>query len=138
MRLRYLVVPLAGVAVVLSGMLVFGGLNTNLTYYLTPSEANAQRAEFPDGRRFRLAGVVVAGSVQQSATQAVFEVGGDDAVVTVTYDGVPPQLFGDGIQVVVEGAWQDDRFVSDTMLVKHDEEYAPPGDTPLADLSSTS
>ena len=30
--------------------------------------------------------------------------------------------------MVVEGAWDDDVFTSDTMLVKHDENYAPPQD----------
>lgn len=132
MKIAYLVLPLGGVALVLAGLLVFGGLNTNLTYYLTPAEAVEQRAEFPDGRRFRLAGVVVDGSVQQGRTQTTFEVSDGGAAITVAHQGVPPQLFTEGIPVVVEGAWQDDHFVSDTMLVKHDEEYTAPSEEPLA------
>ncbi|HDH25193.1 MAG TPA: hypothetical protein ENH00_03225 [Actinobacteria bacterium] len=31
------------------GFFAFGNLNENLVYYLTPSEAVAQRADFPDG-----------------------------------------------------------------------------------------
>lgn len=137
MKISYLALPLGGVALVLVGLLVFGGLNTNLTYYLTPAEAVEQRAEFPDGRRFRLAGAVQAGTIEQGRTQTTFEVIGEGAVITVVHQGVPPQLFTEGIPVVVEGAWQDDEFVSDTMLVKHDEEYRSPSEEPLAVLEGS-
>lgn len=127
MRGRSMVLlSLGGVAAVLVGFLVFGNLNGNLVYYLTPTEAVEQRADFPDGRRFRLAGQVVEGSVRTEGDMTAFTVGVGYRSVPVRHDGAPPQLFREGIEVVVEGAWNGDLFRSDTMLVKHDENYAPP------------
>jgi cytochrome c-type biogenesis protein CcmE len=51
---RFVFLGIGGViALVLA--LTINGLDQNLTYYLYPSEAVAQRADFPDGERFRLA-----------------------------------------------------------------------------------
>ncbi len=130
MRYRLLLVPFAGIAAVLVGVLLFGNLNHNLVYYLTPSEALAKRTQFPDGRRFRLGGQVVHGSLVPLADGARFTVTDRSHSVVVVHHGTPPQLFqqgaSQGIGVVVEGAWAGSRFVSDTMLVKHDETYRPP------------
>lgn len=126
MRVRHLVVPLAGLAVVLAGVLAFGDLNGSLVYYLTPTEAVAQRVDFDDGRRFRLAGSVVPDSVAEVGDTVEFTVTDDTTDVAVAHTGVPPQLFQAGIDVVVEGTWDGVVFRSDTMLVKHDENYYPP------------
>lgn len=126
MRLRRFTLPLGGMALVLAGALAFGDLNGNLVYYLTPSEATAQRAEMGDDQRFRLAGEVVDGSIEETGQLVRFVVADADDQVAVEHSGVPPQLFRTGIEVVVEGRWHGDRFTSDLMLVKHDEEYAPP------------
>lgn len=125
MRLRGLLMPVGGIAVLLAGVLVFGDLNGQLVYYLTPSEAVQQRDAAPE-RRFRLAGTVVAGSVDSRGDEVAFVVTDGLTDVSVEHTGVPPQLFQEGIQVVVEGQWEADRFRSDTMLVKHDEQYYPP------------
>lgn len=129
-RYRLLAISGAGVAVVLAGLLFFGNLNRDLVYYVTPAEAIAQRAEFPDGRRLQLGGLVAPDSVVRTADGLRFTVAGDTAArgatVAVLHRGAPAQLFQSGIGVVLEGSWQGDRFVSDTMIVKHDEEYRPP------------
>jgi cytochrome c-type biogenesis protein CcmE len=125
-RLRFLAVPLAGLALIVVGALVFGDLNGSLVYYLTPAEAQTRRAEFDDGRRFRLAGLVEQGTATVDGETASFVVADGSSRVRVLHRGVPPQLFQEGIEVVVEGAWDGDVFRSDTMLVKHDEQYYPP------------
>lgn len=128
MRVGFLAVPVAGLAAVLAGLLVFGNLNGNLIYYLTPTEAVAQRADL-GARRFRLAGQVAAGSVTSTAEGVAFTMTDGATEVAVAHRGAPPQLFREGIQVVVEGTWQGRRVVSDTVMVKHDETYYPPKDT---------
>ncbi|WP_439659451.1 cytochrome c maturation protein CcmE [Lentzea sp. HUAS TT2] len=129
-RYRLLVISVAGVVLVFVGLLVFGNLNRNLVYYLTPQEAIGRRADFPDGRRLQLGGLVREGSVDRSSggLRFVLSSGLETAspAVTVEHTGAPAQLFQAGIGVVVEGSWQGDRFVSDTMIVKHDENYRPP------------
>ncbi|MFC7339894.1 cytochrome c maturation protein CcmE [Saccharopolyspora griseoalba] len=131
-RYRLLVLALGGLVVVLSGFLVFGNLNSNLVYYLTPQEALARKVEFGQERRFQLGGFVVPGSVTRSPGGLRFSVASHSAPgspsIPVEHRGAPAQLFRAGIGVVLEGSWQGARFASDTMLVKHDENYAPPQD----------
>ena len=128
MRYRWFVLPAAGIAAVLLGVLLFGNLNDNLVYYLTPSEALARRADFPDGHRFRLGGLVEPGSVRRAAGGVGFTLTDGRRSVPVSHQGAPSQLFREGVGVVVEGSWAGDRFRSDTMLLKHDENYRPPGE----------
>lgn len=126
MSYRLLAVPVAGVALILLGVLVFGNLSSNLVYYLTVEEAVAQRAAFADGRRFRLAGEVAVGSLQRQGDTARFTMSDGTHAIRVRHRGVPPQLFREGIRVVVEGAWQGESFRSHTIIVKHDNTYRPP------------
>ena len=126
MKLRRLVIPLTGVALLLAGTLAFGDLNGNLVYYLTPTEAVERGEASGDDQRFRLAGRVVEGSIEEANGGARFVVADGHERVPVEHTGVPPQLFRGGIDVVVEGRWSGDQFVSDLILVKHDEQYAPP------------
>lgn len=123
MPYKSFVLPAIGVVVLVLGFMLFGGLGENLVYYLTPAEAVAQRADFPDGERFRLGGLVVDGTVQETEGGVTFVVTDGDKSIDVANTGVPPQLFREGIGVVVEGAWSGDHFESDTLIVKHDEEY---------------
>lgn len=126
---RWFIIPAVIVVLVAVGFFAFGNLNKNLVYYLTPSEAVQQRADFPDGERFRLGGLVVDGSIEQTATGVVFEVTDGQNTIEIENEGAPPQLFQDGAGAVVEGSWAGDRFVSDVLIVKHDEQYNAEDDT---------
>lgn len=129
-RYRLLALAALGAAVVLLGVLFVGNINGNLVYFLTPQEALEQRADFADGRRLQIGGLVQEGSVESGAGGLRFTVVSDAepgaAAVPVRYEGSPAQLFRPGIGVVMEGAWAGDTFDADTMIVKHDENYSPP------------
>lgn len=129
-RYRLLVIALGGLVLVLSGLLMFGNLNSNLVYYLTPKEALAKKAEFDEERRFQLGGFVVADSVVRAPEGLRFVVATgtspESSSIPVLHRGAPAQLFRSGIGVVLEGSWHGTQFVSDTMLIKHDENYVPP------------
>lgn len=125
MRWRPFLLPVTGIVTLLVGLLAVGDLNGNLVYYLTADEAIERRAEFPEDRRFRLAGEVGSDELERSGEGVAFTVAGDDTDVVVEHAGVVPHLFQVGIPVVVEGAWRDGTFHSDTMLIMHDEEYYP-------------
>lgn len=131
-RYRLLGVAAVGVLAVLVGVLLFGNLNGNLVYYLEPDEALAQRATQSEGTRFQLGGLVAADSVVADSEVVRFEVtssaGPVGVRVPVEFRGAPAQLFGAGVGVVLEGSWQGTTFVSDSMKVKHDENYQPPDD----------
>jgi cytochrome c-type biogenesis protein CcmE len=109
-------------AVVIIGVLGFlmVNLSSSLVYFNTPAELQARE---PDDARLRLGGRVVPGSVVENDATVTFNVEDCESSVQVVHTGVPPQLFQEGIGVVVEGVWSGESFESDTMLVKHDEEY---------------
>lgn len=102
------------------------GLNENLTYYLYPTEAVDQKQDFPDSERFRLAGQVVAGSISESGREIRFEVTDGGATIPVSLTSTPPPLFGEEVPVLLEGSWDGDIFVSDSALIRHDENYEVP------------
>ncbi|MEN8239194.1 MAG: cytochrome c maturation protein CcmE, partial [Actinomycetota bacterium] len=109
-------------AIVIIGVLGFlmVNLSSSLVYFNTPAELQARE---PDDARLRLGGRVVPGSVSENDTTVTFTVEDCETSVQVIHTGVPPQLFQEGIGVVVEGVWSGEAFESDTMLVKHDEQY---------------
>ncbi|MBW3611335.1 MAG: cytochrome c maturation protein CcmE [Actinobacteria bacterium] len=104
--------------------LVLQGLGEATTYFYNADEALARRAELGDDR-FRLQGTVVPGSVRQSGDEVAFQVEFACAVVGVRHQGAPPELFADGIPVVLEGGFapSGDTYASDRILVKHTSEY---------------
>jgi cytochrome c-type biogenesis protein CcmE len=128
-RLRVVVLLL-----LIAGSLAWVGTNAlsgNLVYYVTPTELLHQHPA-PD-ERLRLGGQVVPGSVHDAADGVDFVVTDGETRMTVVHTGGTPSLFRTGIGVVLEGTYgADGAFHSDTMLVKHSEQYTPPapGETP--------
>lgn len=124
---QFVLFGIAGVIALVVAITV-AGLNDNLTYYLYPNEAVAQRDEFPDGERFRLAGQVVPGSVAQSGDDMTFSVTDGSGTVDVVLVNPPPPLFSDGVPVLLEGYWSGDRFNAERALIRHDENYEVPSE----------
>lgn len=122
---QFVLFGIAGVVALVVAITV-AGLNENLTYYLYPNEAVAQRADFPDGERFRLAGQVVAGSLSESGDDLTFEVTDGSATIPVILVSTPPALFNEEVPVLLEGHWSGEVFTADDALVRHDENYEVP------------
>ncbi len=116
------------------GYLLAGGLGENLVYFWSPNELLAKGADAYD-KPVRLGGQVVPGSVQWNAERLElrFRVTDGTEQVSVRSKGAPPQMFRDGIGVVVEGRYRrGGEFESHNLMVKHSNEYrAPkPGEQP--------
>lgn len=117
-------------AAVVGGALLYllgAGLGDNLVYFLTPSELLAKGPE-AYGTPLRLSGQVEAGSIQKNdATGEIrFRVRDDSSVVAVESTGIPPEMFHDGINVVLEGSLAPTGvFHATTLMVKHSNEYEP-------------
>ncbi len=123
MRYRHILLPAVGLLLVIGAVLVWADLVGNVVYYLTPSEAIAERETRPSGYRFRLGGLVEETAAAEGVDEVRFMVGDGAVSIPVIHKGVVPELFKSGIGVVVEGAWDGDRFRSDTLLINHDEQY---------------
>ena len=125
-----LAILVAGAAL---AFLAFGGIGDNLVYYWTPEEmmANADKAK---GATIRLGGVVEQDSLDwnKDSNQLKFKLSDGATVVEVEGKSVPPQMFREGIGVVVEGRYQSSgTFEATNLMVKHSNEYeAPHGEKP--------
>lgn len=110
-------------AVLLLGLIVvlLVNLSGNLVYFHTPTELQDEVA--PSGDRLRLGGQVVAGTVVTEGEMLLLTVTDGREALEVIHNGVVPQLFGEGQGVIVEGTWDGTTFHSDTMLIRHDEQY---------------
>lgn len=116
-------IAIAGAALV---WLAVGGLGDNLVYYWTPSEL---RAAGPTTATVRLGGQVKAGSIvrAEGASEIDFVVTDGTHEVKVHSSAVPPQMFREGIGVIVEGALDAGGvFYSERIMVKHGNEYQAP------------
>jgi cytochrome c-type biogenesis protein CcmE len=100
------------------------GLGSATTYFRNADEAVADRSSLGTDR-FRLQGTVV-GRPQKVGETVEFSVAYDCAVVPVVHRGDPPELFKEGIPVVLEGAFAPtgDAYESDRIFVRHTEEYS--------------
>jgi cytochrome c-type biogenesis protein CcmE len=122
-RLLFVVLLLAAAAVATT--LVAMALQRNVAYLYTPSEV--LKGEAGDHARFRLGGMVKAGSFQRApgSMEAHFAVDDGDAVLPVVYTGILPDLFREKQAVIATGRMRGDTFVAEEVLAKHDETYMP-------------
>ena len=122
-RLRTLrTVGLLALVVGAIGFVLVRGLGDATLFFYNVDEAVAKRGELGE-RRFRLQGSVEGSEVSRTPSGAEFVLTYNGVEASVRHEGDLPQLFQPGIPVVLEGAWEEDRFSSDRMLVKHSEVY---------------
>lgn len=116
------------------GYLLYGGLAKNVVYFLTPNELLAKGSRAVDVP-VRLGGEIKPGSViwNDTTLDLRFTLTDGKSDVTVRSRGTPPQMFRDGIGVVVEGRYlADGVFHCTNLMIKHSNEYRPPkaGESP--------
>jgi len=128
-RRPLLLVAVAFVALAAFGFILVGGLDENIVYFVTPTELHEKGDEAVDAP-VRLGGQVAPGSVvwNADALDLRFRMTDGQREVEVHSSGAPPQMFRDGIGVIVEGRLtRAGIFESDNLMVKHSNEYrAPP------------
>ncbi|RLA49057.1 MAG: cytochrome c maturation protein CcmE [Gammaproteobacteria bacterium] len=108
------------------GLVVYA-LSGNINLFFPPAEIAAGNA--PVGQPIRVGGMVVDGSVQRSDNSLAvrFELTDYEATVPVVYEGILPDLFGEGQGAVASGVLNDEGVLqASEVLAKHDENYMPP------------
>ncbi len=106
--------------------LVLIAFEDSLVFFYIPSDLAEK--DIPEGRRFRIGGLVEEGSVTRLADGLTvsFRVTDLSETVPVTYKGMLPDLFREGQGVVAEGHLDASGvFTAETILAKHDENYMP-------------
>jgi cytochrome c-type biogenesis protein CcmE len=122
---RIAAIALGVVALGIATALVLMAFEKNLVFFFTPSQVAANEA--PQGRTFRIGGMVVAGSVKREGVEVRFAVTDTAKTIPVVYRGALPDLFREGKGVVAQGqVGADGVFHAREVLAKHDENYMPP------------
>ena len=122
-RLGLIVAGLASVGV--AAALVLNALNSNVAFFFTPTQVSA--GEAPQGRAFRVGGLVKPGTLQRDQMTVRFVITDTARDMPVAYTGILPDLFKEGKGAVAQGRLNErGEFVASEVLAKHDENYMPP------------
>ncbi len=115
-RMKFII---GGIVIVAAlAWLGFVGFQESKAYYITVDEFNSMKGTL-DGKTLKVAGDVVAGSIDRSKSQMEFVIGGPATRVRVRYVGkeIIPDTFKDGSKALVEGNVAPDG----TFLARHIE-----------------
>jgi cytochrome c-type biogenesis protein CcmE len=122
---------LVGALLVAGGALAaisVGNMGENLVYYWDVSQLVDNRSRAV-GATIRLGGMVKEGTVDwdPDANVLAFVITDGNREVPVRATGAPPQMFREGIGVVLEGTMTaGGEFTTDRLMVKHSNEYKAP------------
>ena len=122
---RMAAIAIGVAALGVAAALVLSAFEKNLVFFFTPSQVAANEA--PQGRTFRIGGMVEKGSVKREGVDVRFLVTDTAKTIPVVYSGALPDLFREGKGVVAQGQLgADGVFRAREVLAKHDENYMPP------------
>jgi len=124
-RFAWIAAGLAAIGIAIA--LVLSAFQSNLVFFFSPTQVAAHEA--PQGRAFRIGGLVEAGSLVRDADSLTvhFRVTDTARTIPVVYTGLLPDLFKEGKGVVAQGTLgPDGTFRATEVLAKHDENYMPP------------
>jgi len=118
---------IAGVVLVVAvGYLVFNSVATSAEYYLTVSELKA-RAPAVYSQNVRVAGIVEGSTIEKDVRGGTLKFVAEDSsgqLPVVYTGGAVPDIFGPGIQVVVQGKYTPDgTFKADNLLAQCPSRY---------------
>jgi cytochrome c-type biogenesis protein CcmE len=127
-RKRRLIAALAIlIGISIAGSITVYSLRQNMLFFISPSDVMAEA--LPVGRQFRLGGLVLPGSVKRGddGLAVEFDVSDGAETITVSYNGILPDLFKEGQGVITRGVLTESgTFDATEVLAKHDENYMPP------------
>ena len=124
---RFALIGLGLVALAVAAGLVLNAFQSNLVFFYTPTQA--ANGEVPQGRSFRIGGMVEAGSLTREGDGLTVHFVVTDMAkrVPVTFKGILPDLFKEGKGAVAQGQLvAGGTFIASEVLAKHDENYMPP------------
>ena len=124
---RFVFIAVAVAAVAVAVGLVLYALRGNVNLYFTPTQVSNN--EVPQGRSFRIGGLVEEGSIkrEKDGLTTSFVITDTNKKIQVTYKGILPDLFKEGKGVVAQGKVEADGVMhAEEVLAKHDENYMPP------------
>ena len=123
-KVRFLVGSLLIVGAI--GYLITMGISNTSQYFFTVDELLSQKVSYA-GSGLKVKGNVVNGSIQRDPNDylnVMFSIEEKESSLKVAYQGVTPDMFADGREVVVEGTLGEDGvFHANTLLTSCPSKY---------------
>jgi cytochrome c-type biogenesis protein CcmE len=111
----------------LATKLILMALEENIIYFFTPNEFKKKYGNKANiQNKIRVGGLVLENSVIKKGGTTIFDITDRSHQIEVLFDGLLPDLFREGQGIVVEGKFQNNKFIASQVLAKHDENYMPP------------
>ncbi|MBI3964162.1 MAG: cytochrome c maturation protein CcmE [Chloroflexi bacterium] len=117
-RLQFL--TCGGVVLLAIAWLTYTTLGTTMVYYVTVPELKTMGAA-AQGQPLRVAGLVADQSIRRDSKSSTleFRIADGPETLPVVYRGIVPDIFADGVEVVVEGRYRPDGvFEAQTLLAR--------------------
>ncbi len=139
MKDRYIILGLVALGIIGIGMLVWNNVRQTQQYYLKMNEFARMKTKL-DGKGIRINGIVKPGSIQanKETLEYRFIITDGTTEIPVEYKGMVSDIFGDGIEVVVEGVYQAQPGIirATQVLTKCPSKYqAAPGEKTRASVN---
>ena len=124
-KLRIIFISSVFITLILSVYIILKLLDDNIVYFKSPTEIK-QLSEI-DKKKIRVGGMVKKDSINFEKESISFIITDFKNDLAVTFSGSVPNLFQEEKGVVAEGFLKDQNFfVAEKILAKHDENYMPP------------
>ncbi len=124
-RLRIVFVISVLTAIILSIYIILKLLEDDVVYFKSPTEIKQSLENTT--KKIRVGGMVKKNSIKLNNEKILFVITDFKSEINVIFAGSVPNLFQEEKGVVAEGFLRDENlFIADKILAKHDENYMPP------------
>ena len=126
LRFQRLLLILISLILILSAiLLILYNSKENISYFYTPSEIDS--SDIKMNKKIRIGGFVENDSfIKISSSSFKFSITDEAKSISVSYDGILPDLFREGQGAVLEGYFESEKiFIATSVFAKHDENYMP-------------
>ena len=124
-RLRIVFLVSILFTIFLSVYIVLKLLEDDVVYFKSPTEIKKSSQSIT--KKIRVGGMVKKDSITLDNEKILFIITDFNNEINVIFGGTVPNLFQEEKGVVAEGILQDNNlFIADKILAKHDENYMPP------------
>lgn len=116
-----------GISIIVLGIgyFMFAGVSKGTAYYVTVEELSLKSDSYV-GERLRMGGLVLEGSITSDIRKldVNFKIHQNEHVIDVFYNGITPDMFQDGSEVILEGSYTEEGvFVADVLMAKCPSKY---------------